>query len=93
MKLISGLNLREIAGEMIIIPTGQAAKKISGVAMTNEVGCFLFHLLSADQTEESLLEAVLKEYDVDRATAEADIKEYIEILRGNDLLVESEPLR
>ena len=54
----------------------------------NKKDSFLFKLLHTRQTEQSLLEAVLEEFDIDSESAKADIKEYINILCKNGVLEE-----
>ena len=93
MRIMEGFHLRCIAGEMIAVPTGPVATKLSGLAVMNETGQFLFEQLQTEQTVESLVAAMLAEYDVDTATAQADVNEFIAILRENGLLIEQEEAR
>ena len=88
MKIIEGFYLREIAGEMVAVPVGQEAMKHVGLGIMNETGSFLFKLLQTQQTEQSLLEAVLEEFDIDSESASADIKEFINMLRKSGVLEE-----
>ena len=86
MKIVEGFCLRRIMGESIVVPTGAAAAKLSGIAALNETGEFLFQLLQTEQTEETLLAAMLEEYDVPAEVAAADIREILDTLRRFDLL-------
>lgn len=88
MRILEGFCLREILGEKIAIPTGPVASKLSGLAAMNETGEFLFRLLQTEQTEESLLAAMLAEYDVPEDVARADIGELLDIFRQYGLLAE-----
>ncbi len=88
MKVKEDYLLRNVAGSHIVVPVGEGCLDFSGVITLNEVGAFLWEKLQNDVTEEGLVEALLNEYDVDRATAEADVKEYIEKLKGADLLAD-----
>ena len=58
MRIVEGFCLREVLGEKIVVPTGAAAAKLSGIAVLNETGEFLFQLLQTEQTEETLLAAM-----------------------------------
>lgn len=71
------LILREIAGEHILIPVGQTALKVHGMITLSESGLLLWNRLQEDCTENDLVEALLAEYRVDRATAEADVREFL----------------
>ena len=48
--------------------------------MFNEVSAFLWLQLLEDKSENDLLKAVLKEYDVDKETAAEDIKIFVKEL-------------
>ena len=78
MQVSKDLILREVAGEYILIPVGKAALKIHGMINLSESAVFLWKKLQEDCTEEELVQALLKEYDIDRETAAADVRELIE---------------
>ncbi len=88
MRIIEGFCVREFLDEIIAIPTGAVSEQFFGIVSMNPIGQFLFNLLSRDQTEESLVEAVTAEYEVDEATARQDIRSFLEELRSHKLLVE-----
>lgn len=88
MHIVSGFIVREIAGETIAIPSGDATKVLSGLLALNESGKLLFELLYNEQTQESLIEAMLQEFDIDYDTAQADVEEFLGILRSSGILVE-----
>ena len=89
MKLIEGFCVRKILDETVAIPTQEAAHYLSGLASMNETGEFLFQLLQTEQTIQTLVEALMEEYEVDKETAEADVKEFVEVLRKNHILKEA----
>lgn len=91
MRIVSGFCLREILGETIAVPTGTAAEHLSGLVSLNETGAFLFRTLQTEQTEESLIRALLEEYETDRETAQMDVRRFLETMRRHDLLVEAPP--
>lgn len=88
MHVPSGFIIREVAGETVAIPTGEAAKNLSGLVALSGCGRFLFELLYTEQTEQSLVDALLESYDVTPATAQADVAEFLGILRENGILIE-----
>lgn len=89
MRIVSGFILREIVGETVAIPSGDSAHCLSGLLALNESGKFMFELLRTEQTEASLLQAILDNYDIDEDTAAADVAEFLATLRENGLLIES----
>ena len=88
MRIVGGFQVRELFGEIVAIPTGDAAVCLSGIISLNELGRFLFEQLAHDHTEQTLVAAVLEEYEVDEQTAKADVKEFLNHLRAAKLLVE-----
>lgn len=88
MKVVPGFVVRQIAGETIAIPAGPAARQLSGLLALNGSGQFLFELLQSEQTEDSLVRAMLETYEIDEATALADVTEFLQILRDSSVLIE-----
>ena len=78
MRVSKDLILREVAGEYILIPVGQAALKIHGMINLSESAVLLWKKLQEECTEGELVEVLLREYEVDRDTALADVREFTE---------------
>lgn len=89
MHVVPGFVVRQIAGETIAIPAGAAARELSGLLALNGSGEFLFGLLQTEQTEDTLVQAMLDTYDIDPATARADVAEFLAILQENGILLET----
>lgn len=90
MKIDKNFVLREIAGEYIIIPTGQTALEFNGLITVNEVGMELWKMLQEDVTFDDLLNGILEEYDVDENAAREDIQEFLDRLVKGGILTEDE---
>lgn len=88
MKIKSGFILRDIDGQSVVIPVGAVATRFNGMITLRGTGKFLWNLLGEEQTEDSLLAAVLHTYDVTAETAQADIANFIHALKEADLLDE-----
>ena len=88
MRIVPGFVVRQIAGETLAIPAGPAARELSGLLALNGSGQFLFQQLQNEQTEDSLVQAMLDAYEIDEVTARADVAEFVEILRSSGVLVE-----
>ena len=69
--------LREIAGEFMLIPTGNLSMTTNGVVTISESAAFLWKKMDEGITLFQLSELVLEEYDVDRETALTDVKDLI----------------
>lgn len=88
MRIVPGFILREIAGQIVAIPSGESAHKLSGLVALNGTGRFLFELLQTEQTEADLVRAMQQAYEVDVATAKQDVAEFLAILRDSQLLTD-----
>lgn len=88
MQISPDYILREVAGESIVIPVGNAARHLSGLIALNESARFLFDLLRTPRSEEELIRAMLDTYEVDPQTAASDVSEFISLLRAHRMLVE-----
>lgn len=87
MRLKDGFLLRKVAGEYVVVPTGNSMVDFKAMISLNETGAFLWEQLSQDRTEQQLAELLLSEYDVDEQTAVFDIAEFINLLKEKNLLV------
>lgn len=86
MKLKDGIVTNSIDGESFAIATGKAAKEFNGLVKNNPTSAFIFELLKSEQTEDSIVNAMLDKYDVDEATVRADVKELLELLKSKNLI-------
>ena len=87
MKLKDGFILREVAGQIMVLPTGEDLDPNMMINL-NEVGGFIWKQLENDTDEAAIVSAILKEYDVDKATAEAAVSDFIKKLKDNKFLVD-----
>ena len=83
--------LKEVAGTSIVIAVGEKSADFSGVVTLNPVGAFLWRLLEEGTDTAGLLRAVLETYDVDEATAKADIAAFLNKARTHGFLEEDDP--
>jgi hypothetical protein len=77
---------REIAGETVLVPVGQAVYDANGLFILNELGAFIWNLLPEVNTADEICKAVLEEYDVHQETAAADIAEFLDKLKTMQIL-------
>lgn len=86
MKIKDGYLAREVAGSKIVVPVGERTVDFNGIITLNETAGFLWDRLAAGAEKAELLTAMLAEYDIDEATASADIDAFITKLKDADLL-------
>ena len=81
MKIKDTFLMKEIAGNYVVVPTGNELVNLNGMITLNDSGAVLWGLLENDTDKESVITGMLKEFDIDRETAEADIDEFLDLLR------------
>lgn len=86
MKLKEGFVTNSIDGESFAVATGKAAKTFNGLIKNNSTSAFIFELLKTEQTEDSIVTAMLERYEADEETVRADVKELIELLRSKNII-------
>lgn len=78
MNLKKGLKLNEVCGQSFIVPMGESNIDFSKIIALNESSLFLWKVMEkGDFTKESLVKALLDEYEVDEETAAKDIENLI----------------
>lgn len=86
MRLKGNFLLREVMGEMIAIPVGEALLDFNGMVCLNPVGCVIWSGLQSEKTKEEILADILEKFDVTREEALADVDEFLLRLKESDLL-------
>ena len=86
MKLKGESVLREVVGEIIVIPVGKTALNFNGMICINGVSAEIWKGLQEEKTKEEILENILQEFDVSREEATADLDVFLHQLRENNLL-------
>ncbi len=78
MKIKEGFVIRKIGEEHIVFPIDVNINSFKGTVVLNEVSAFVFKKLKNPICFDDLLKFVLKEFSVEKAVAEKDLKELIE---------------
>ena len=85
MKLKDGFILRTVAGQTVVLPTGDELD-LNMMITLNDTGAFLWEQLQEETDEDKLVAALLGEYDVDEATARNAVKTFVAKLNENGFL-------
>lgn len=88
MKLKSGLILREIAGQYVIVPTGKRVSEITKIVYISSSAAFLWNYMQEHEFEkDDLVRLTLENYDgVTKEKASEDIDKFLKILSNNNIL-------
>ena len=82
MKAKEGFVLRNVVDEYILMPVGDNIAKFNGTILLNEVSAFVWEKLQNPISKSDLLQAVLDEFEVEKAVAAADLDALLTTLKG-----------
>lgn len=88
MKIKEGYILKKVAGENIVIATGEARLSFNGIITFNEVGAEVFDRLDGTRTLEQIVDEIAAIYNAPREIIEADIKKLIDKMKKQGLIEE-----
>lgn len=88
MKAKSGFVLRNVVGEYVLMPTGDNIGRFDGTVILNDVAALVWEKLQNPVSREELLAAILNEYNVEEATAAADLDKLLEKLKSYGVIEE-----
>ena len=85
LKLKEGFILREVAGETVVIPSGEDIN-LNMMITLNGTAAFLWQKLEQGCTEEELVAALLAEYDVEADKAAEHAAKFVAKLNEHGFL-------
>ncbi|MDO4180136.1 MAG: PqqD family protein [Bacteroidales bacterium] len=77
MKKTKEFIKRNIAGEIVLVPSGQTAQDFNGMISLTETGEFIWEHIEETRDFHHLIQLILDEYEVDRDTASQDASIFI----------------
>ena len=80
MKIQEGYIVRKIGSKFYAVSAARVAEDGAMIAL-NETGAFLWELLAEETDMDAVVQALVREYDIDEATARKDAEAYIQMLR------------
>lgn len=85
MKIKGTYVIREIAGETVVVPTGDEQLSSNVLILLNETGTFMWKLLYEGAEKNDIISAVCNEYEIDAQTVEVDFNEFIAYLTSRGI--------
>lgn len=86
MRVKDGFMLREVAGHWVAIPLAERVVEFNGIISLSESGAMIWKMMEQDVTEDQVVSALKAEYDADEDTIRSDVREFIELMKGKDLV-------
>ena len=71
------LIMRNIAGECVLVPTGELAAKFNGMITLNASAKFIWEHMEEVSNQEELVALLLDAFEVDEETAAHDVRGFI----------------
>ncbi len=81
MKLNKLYVIKDIAGETVIVPTGNAIQNFNGLISTNEVAGFIWKHVEECETPDDMVKKVLDAFDGEPDIIEKEVLEFLETLK------------
>ncbi len=77
----SSVVTRKTGKEYVLIPVTNNIADMTSVYTLNETGAFLWELIDGKNNVGDMIEALIKEYDIDEETATKDVFKFINEMR------------
>lgn len=79
LKTKEGFLLRKLGKEYMVVAIGEASKEFNGMIRMNETSAFYWNELKNGIEFDTLVDKMLERFNgLDRETAEADLKEFLD---------------
>ena len=87
MRIKSGFVLREVAGQVMVIATGEASKDFHGMIKLNATGKEIWLGLQEGLSEEDIAKKLQEKYEVESEKAVEDTRAFLEKMEEMGFLV------
>lgn len=77
MRIKEGFVIREVAGQIMVIVTGEASKDFHGMIKLNNTGREIWQGLQEGKSEAEITEHLREKYEVDPGKVAQDVKEFL----------------
>jgi len=87
----SGFIPRVIEDEVVLVPS--PGSQIDSIYSINPCGAFIWNLLDSSHSVKAIIEAVVQEFDVTHETAASDVREFLESMLAEGLIMPDDETR
>lgn len=88
MKLRYNMAVQQVMNFWAAVPVGKDSMRYNGVMSLNETAKDMIELLNQETTEDEIVAKLLQDYDVAEADLRQHVKDFLQKLRDEKLLVE-----
>jgi hypothetical protein len=86
MKRKKDFIMQNVGGRNLLVPIGAQVMDLNGIITLNDTAACVWELLAQDRTTDELSDAIVKSFDIDAATARADVQAFIDEITRMGLL-------
>lgn len=86
MKIVKELILREIAGDVILVPVGSTVLENNGLFVMNSVSADIWKLLSQGMQPEQIVQAMTEMYDAPEEQIRTDTMAFLDYLIQREIV-------
>lgn len=87
MRIKEGFVLREVAGQTMVVATGEASKDFHGIIKLNSTGKEIWQGLTEGLSKEEIIKKMAEKYEVDVKKLTLDVDEMIKQMTEAGFLV------
>ena len=87
MRLIEDHILRKVHGNVVLVPLSDRETDFNGMIALNHTGEFVCRMLQQDTDRESLIAALVQEYDMEPEQVAADVDAFLSDLDSCHMLI------
>ena len=71
---------RKVGGELVLVPLKNSVAEMEEMFTLNEVGSLIWEDIQKGTTEQTLIDAIVNEFDIDPFTASEDLQAFLDSL-------------
>ena len=86
MKIKEGYIARDIAGETVVLPIGDALEETKSIFTLNDTGALIWKKLEEGTEISAIIDCICDEYDASREIVEQDVLEYLTFLKSKGMI-------
>lgn len=87
MRIKNGFVLREVAGQAMVIATGEASKDFHGMIKLNVTGKVIWEALQEGVSEEDIVSRLKEQFEVEEEKAIQDVRAFVNQMKEMGFLI------
>lgn len=68
---------QHVNNELVLVPLNNSIAQMTEMFTLNELGAFIWDQLTEESSQETIVDCIIDNYDIDRATAAKDVGDFL----------------